>query len=47
MGDGQQVERSGSVDPIVWPRVEQGQKEGERHSLHYVYVTIDLERKEF
>ncbi|ROL49927.1 hypothetical protein DPX16_6335 [Anabarilius grahami] len=27
MGDGQQVERSSSVDPIVWPRVEQGQKE--------------------
>ncbi|XP_016408295.1 prominin-1-A-like [Sinocyclocheilus rhinocerous] len=28
MGDGQQVERSSFVDPIVWPRVGQGQREG-------------------
>ncbi|KAL1260441.1 hypothetical protein QQF64_008268 [Cirrhinus molitorella] len=26
MGDRQQVERSSSVDPIVWPRVGQGQR---------------------
>lgn len=47
MGDGQQVERSSSVDPIVWPRVGQGQREGEWHSIHYVSVIMYLERKVF
>ncbi len=39
MGDGQQVERSSSVDPIVWPRVGQGQREGEQQYKFIIYMS--------